>query len=164
MTSYFFINFLKNKLVKKISKNGGRNFLGRICIRGVGGGKRKNYRFLDLYRRLNMKCLLYKKIKDPFRNTKVGIFMYSNGLSSLMLLQKDLKLYSFIYSGTFYKFKNEPIKNGFSLPIKYMPLFTTLSNIETKPFEGGLISRSANTGSLLISKDSFYGFFKLNSG
>jgi len=164
MISYFFINFLKNKLVKNISNKGGRNFLGRICIRGLGGGVKKNYRFLDLYRRLNLKGFLYKKIKDPFRNCKIGVFLYSNGLSSFMLLQKDLKLYSFIYSGSFYQFKNEAIKNGFSLPIKYMPLFTTLSNIEKKPFEGGLISRSANTGSLLISKDDFYGFLKLNSG
>lgn len=164
MISYFFINFLKKKLVKNISKKGGRNFLGRICIRGLGGGKKKNYRFLDLFRRINLKCLLLKKIKDTFRNSKIGLFLYSNGLSNFMLLQKDLKLYSFIYCGTFYKFKNEPIKNGFSLPIKYMPLFTTLSNIEIKPFTGGLISRSANTGSLLVSKDHFYGFFKLNSG
>jgi large subunit ribosomal protein L2 len=164
MISYFFINFLKKKLVKNISSKGGRNFLGRVCIRGQGGGNKKNYRFLDLYRRINLKGCFLKRIKDPFRKTKIGLFLFSNGLSCFMLLQKNLKLYDFIYSGTFYQFKNEPIKNGFSLPIKFIPLFTTLSNIETKPFTGGLISRSANTGSLLISKDSFHGFFKLNSG
>ena len=81
-----------------------------------------------------------------------------------MLIQKDMRLFNEIFSGTFYDVKEGPIKNGFSLPLNYMPLFTTLSNIETKPFTGGLISRAANTGSLLILKDDLYGFFKLNSG
>lgn len=163
MISYFLVNFLKKKLGKSKLKNGGRNFLGRVCVRGKGGGNKTNYRFLDLYRRLNLKGLLYKRIKDSSRNCRIGLILYSNGLSSFMLIQKNLKLFDFIYSGSFYIFK-EPIKIGFSLPIKYMPLFTTLSNIEIKPFGGGLISRAANTGSLLISKDDTHGLFKLNSG
>jgi large subunit ribosomal protein L2 len=75
-----------------------------------------------------------------------------------------MKINTIIYSGSIYDLKEGPIINGFSLPIQYMPLFSTLSNIEQRPFEGGLISRAANVGSILTSKNNIYGFLKLNSG
>jgi large subunit ribosomal protein L2 len=80
------------------------------------------------------------------------------------LLQKNVKLNKFIYSGTFFEDKDISLSNGFSLPLKYMPLFSVLSNIEIKPFEGGKIARAAGVSAILIGKDLNKGFLKLNSG
>jgi large subunit ribosomal protein L2 len=138
--------------------------MGRVCFRGLGGGNKKLYRFIDFYRRLNKFGKIYRIYRDTNRNSKIGLVIYSNGLSSFLIIQKNIKINDVLYSGSIYYKKEGPITNGFSLPIKYMPLFTTLSNIENKPFEGGLISRAANVGSILIAKNNIFGFLKLNSG
>jgi large subunit ribosomal protein L2 len=164
MITFFFVNIIKKKLVRGLKSNGGRNFLGRVCFRGQGGGNKKLYRFIDFYRRLNQFGKIYKIFKDPNRNSRIGLVIYANGLSSFLIIQKNMKINTIIYSGSIYDLKEGPIINGFSLPIQYMPLFSTLSNIEQRPFEGGLISRAANVGSILTSKNNIYGFLKLNSG
>jgi len=57
----------------------------------------------------------------------------------------------------------EYIKNGYSLLIKYMPLFTPISNIEFKPLEGSKIVRAASASSIIISKNNKNSILKLNS-
>jgi len=87
-----------------------------------------------------------------------------SGLCSYILVQKDIKVNSIIYSGSICYDKLDIIYNGYSLPIKYMPLFSTLSNIENNPNKGSTLARAASVSSLLMSKDSKYGYLRLNSG
>jgi len=54
-------------------------------------------------------------------------------------------------------------KNGYSMPLLNMPLFSVLSNIEFKPFNGGSLCRAADTSSMLIGKTKINGILKLNS-
>jgi len=82
---------------------------------------------------------------------------------SFILLQKDVKINNIIYSGTIYNNKIKYINNGYSLPLKYMPLFTPLSNIELKPFEGSKIGRSASVNCIMTSKNDKSATIKLNS-
>lgn len=163
MISYYFFNFFKKNFSKGFKENGGRNFLGRVCIRGRGNGIKKLYRFIDFYRRLNRFGIILKIFKDLNRSSKIALVLYMNGLSSYILLQKEVIKYDVIYSGTLYNKVIKKISNGYSLPIKYMPLFSTLSNIENKPFKGSILSRAANVSSLLMSKDKNMSFFKFNS-
>jgi len=158
------INLVTKKLVIGLSHKGGHNFHGRLCIRGQGGGNKKLYRFIDFYRRLNQFGKIVRTYKDTNRNSRIGLVIYENSLGSFLIIQKDIKINSVIFSGSVYNTTEGPILNGFSLPIKYMPLFSILSNIENKPFNGGLISRAANVGSLLLSKNNNFCFLKLNSG
>jgi len=97
--------------------------MGRVCFRGQGGGNKKLYRFIDFYRRLNQFGKIYKTLKDTNRNSRIGLVIYFNGLASFLIIQKNIKINSIIYSGSIYYKKEGPIINGFSLPIKYMPLF-----------------------------------------
>jgi len=60
--NYNIILFLKKKLTKGLKSTGGRNFLGRICVKGIGlcnTSTKKLYRFLDFYRRINKKKAFY---------------------------------------------------------------------------------------------------------
>jgi large subunit ribosomal protein L2 len=163
--NYNIILFLKKKLTKGLKSTGGRNFLGRICVKGIGlcnTSTKKLYRFLDFYRRINKKGILLSIIYDPNRTGKIGLILYENGLSTFILLQKGMLLLSYIYSGYLYKKSN--INIGDSILINNIPLFSVVSNIENKPFKGGTICRAAGVSGLLISKDKFKGILKLNSG
>lgn len=163
--NYSIIKVLEKKLIKGLKSTGGRNFLGRVCVKGIGfcnSSVRRLYRYLDFYRRINKKGILLKIFYDPNRSGKIGLILYENGLSSYILLQKDLKLFNVIYSGDL--FFEKKINKGDSFLLKNMPLFSLVSNIENKPFKGGTICRAANVGALFISKDKFNGILKLNSG
>jgi len=160
------IIFKINKSLKKgIKSVGGRNYLGRICVRGRGNclsSAKTIYRFLDFYRRIDKRGKILNIYYDSNRTGKIGLVLYENGLSSFILLQKNIRILDNIYSGSNFLKKN--INIGDSLVIDKIPLFTVLSNIENKPYKGGTICRASNTGALLISKNSSFGVLKLNSG
>jgi len=99
---------------------------------------------------------------DPIRTSKIGLVIYENGLSSYILLQKGVKVDTLLYSGSF--FNSEQVKKGDSILLKYMPLFSVVSNIENKPYKGGSLCRAAGVGSVLIGKKKGKGILKLNSG
>jgi len=159
------INILKKNLTKGLKSTGGRNFLGRVCIRGQGlcnSSTKKRYKYLDFFRRINKIGILLNIFYDTNRTGKIGLILYENGLSAYILIQKGLTMHNLIYSGDQYLGHN--IKKGDSILLSNMPLFSIVSNIENKPFKGGNLCRAANVSALLISKDKFNGILKLNSG
>jgi len=163
--NYSIIKVLNKKLIKGFKSVGGRNFLGRVCVKGKGfcnNSFKRVYRYLDFYRRINKIGILLKIYYDPNRSGKIGLVLYENGLSAYILLQKGLKLFNLIYSGSIFFLKN--INKGDSFLLKNMPLFSLISNIESKPFMGGTFCRAANVSALFVSKDNYNGILKLNSG
>jgi large subunit ribosomal protein L2 len=163
MIPYYFYYNLKNKLIKGLKNKAGRNFYGRICIQGRGCGNKRNYRFIDFIRRLNYFGKIIKIYRDPIRTAKISLILYSNGLMSFSLIQKDIKINSIIYAGSIYDNSIKNINNGYSLTLKYMPLFSPLSNIELKPYGGSKIVRAAYVNCLMISKNDKSAILKLNS-
>jgi large subunit ribosomal protein L2 len=164
MIIYYFINYINKLLILGINNKSGRNITGRICIQGRGSKNKQLYRFIDLYRRLNQFGKILKIIKDPYRTGKIALIIYMNGLSSYILIQKNVKLNNIIYSGTIYDTNIKSLNNGYSLPLKFIPLFTTISNVENKTYKGGSIARAAYASCLLISKTNKLCNLKLNSG
>jgi large subunit ribosomal protein L2 len=168
MISAFIIKVFKKKFIKGLKSTGGRSNLGRVTVRGIGGGNKINYRLLDNYRRINQYGVLVASFYDPNRTCKLGLVIFENSLTCLILMQKNINRSDSIYFGTLKKSMKEdkiknPIKNGYSTPLLSMPLFSILSNIEFKPFTGGGICRSADTSCMLIGKTNFKGILKLNS-
>jgi len=159
--SFFFKN-LKKKLGKGITKTGGRNFLGRVCVRGRGAGNKRIFRFIDFYRRINLKGRIVNIMYDPNRTARIAVIIYINSLCSYILLQKGVKIGHKVYSGSICQ---EEAEIGYSMPLKYMPLFSNISNIELKPFIGSTLCRSAGTSCILVgkTKDLKKGILKLNS-
>lgn len=159
----FFFKKIKKRLTKSIHHKGGRNFLGRVCIRGQGGGNKRLFRYIDFVRRINSKGKIAHLLYDPNRSARLGLIIYLNSFCSYILLQKNVKIGSILYSGSILIKDN--IIEGYSLPLKYMPLFSNISNIELKPFVGSTLCRAAGTSSILIGKtlDNKKGILKLNS-
>ena len=164
MTIYYFFKKIKKKLTKGIKSKGGRNFLGRVCVRGQGGGNKRIFRYIDFIRRVNASGKVINIIYDPSRTARLGLVIYLNSFCSYILLQKNVKIGSVIYSGSSI-LKGNLIESGYSLPLKYMPLFSNISNIELKPFIGSTLCRAAGTSCILIGKtlDNKKGVLKLNS-
>lgn len=164
MITYYAANLLKKKLIKGIKKIGGRCFLGRVTVRGQGGGNKRNYRIIDFYRRLNQYGLLVTaSFYDPNRTSKLGFIMFENGLSCFILIQKDVFVGSAIYLGSTFQENINVIQSGFCLPLKNMPLYSIISNVEFKPFSKKGFCRAADTSCLLVGKTSTKGILKLNS-
>jgi len=70
-----------------------------------------------------------------------------------------------IFSGSFINSKYLDFsKNGSSVPLVYIPLFTIISNVELYPFQGGQLIRAAGTGCILSSKFKNIVTLKLTSG
>jgi len=163
MITYYAIKLFKKKLVKGIKKTGGRCNTGRVTVRGQGGGNKKLYRMIDFYRRLNQYGKVVAILYDPNRTCKLGLVLFDNSLSSFILIQKDIKIYDSIYSGSKNIIDKDIIKNGYSLTLNNMPLYSVLSNIEFKPFIGRGFCRAAETSCMLIGKTKVKGILKLNS-
>lgn len=126
MTVYYFFNKMKKALTKGLKKEGGRNFLGRVCVRGQGGGNKKIYRVIDFFRRINQIGKVINILYDPNRTSRIFLVLYANSLCSYLLLQKNIRINSVIYSGSLL-YDKEVIKEGYSLPLNKMPLFSTVS-------------------------------------
>jgi len=99
---------------------------------------------------------------DTNRSARLALIMYLNSLCSLVLLQKNVKIGNVIYSGT-KELNNEVIKEGYSMPLKYLPLFSNISNIELKPFTGSSLCRAAEVSCIMIGKIKEKAILKLNS-
>ena len=161
MIIYYFTKKIKKKLIIGLKTEGGRNFLGRVCVRGQGGGNKRIYRFIDFYRRLNLKGKVLNILYDPNRTARLVLVLYSNSVCSYLILQRNIKLNNVIYSGSL--LCDEPIREGFSMTLKDMPLFSNISNIELKPFNGGSLCRAAGTSCIIVGKFQNKGILKLNS-
>jgi large subunit ribosomal protein L2 len=162
MIFYYFLRIFNKKLSKGISRKGGRNFLGRVCVRGRSNGNKLLYRYIDFYRRLNMKGKVINIIYDPNRTSRLALILYVNSYCSYILLQKNVQINNIIYSGTI--LCDDVIQAGYSLPLQYMPLFSNISNVELKPFLGSQLCRAAGTSCMLVGKiKNNIGVLKLNS-
>lgn len=161
------LKFYCKKIISKLIRfgvisHGGRNFLGRICVKGRGGGNKRNYRLIDFFRRINSSGKILKILYDCNRTSYIALVLYKNGLNSFIIATEKLHINDYIYSGNiFFEASQENI--GWAVPIKNIGLFTIISNIETIPYKGASVSRAAGTGSLLIGKVKNNATLKLNS-
>ena len=148
------------RLTKGISKTGGRNNLGRITSRHIGGGHKKLYRLIDFKRNKFDSVATIERIEyDPNRTAYIALIKYEDGELSYILAPAKLKQGDKIVSGV-----NVDNKIGNSLPMQNIPVGTIIHNIEMKPGKGGQIARSAGASASLVGKDSGFAQIKLSSG
>lgn len=164
-----FLKFYCKKIASKLTRfgivsTGGRNFLGRICIKGRGNGKKRVYRHIDFFRRINQYGQILKILYDCNRTAFIGLIIYNNGINSFIIIAANLKINDIIYCGSAYQFGELNSKYmGWNVPLKNIGLFSIISNIEKVPFCGSTLARSAGTSSLLIGKANNNAILKLNS-
>mmetsp|Transcript_13972 Transcript_13972/g.16878 ORF Transcript_13972/g.16878 Transcript_13972/m.16878 type:complete len:408 (-) Transcript_13972:311-1534(-) len=153
------------KLTVGLRKKGGRDGTGRIRVRHRGGGAKRRYRFVDFKRsgsRLGEEAEVVRLEYDPNRSANIALIKYKKDDElSYIIACHDMKAGDVVVSG-----EKAPIRRGNCLPLRNIPLGTTVHNIELYPGKGGQFSRAAGTSSRLVKKDesSGYATLKLTSG
>ena len=150
----------KKSLLAGKKRNSGRNNLGRITSRRIGGGHKKKYRIIDFRRsKVDVQGVVERIEYDPNRSAHLALVKYDDNNYSYILAAQGLRKGSKVISS-----EGAEINPGNALPLKKIPVGTTIHNIEMKPGKGGQLARSAGSAAQLIGRDGKYAQIKLGSG
>ncbi len=149
---------LKSLIAVK-NRGNGRNNQGRITVRHRGGGARKFYRVVDFGLAAGLTATIEAIEYDPNRSARIARVKDNKGAYHYLLAAKDMKVGQKITSD-----EEAPIETGNRLPIKNIPLGSTIYAIELQPGKGGQMVRSAGTGAQLMAKEGAYAQVRLPSG
>ena len=147
-------------LTESLSKSGGRNNNGRITERHIGGGSRTQYRIIDFKRLKDGIPATVERIEyDPNRSALIALLVYIDGERRYIIAPSGLEKGSTVLSG-----EESPIATGNALPLKNIPLGTTIHCVELKPGKGAQLLRSAGCCGQVVAKEGVYATLKLRSG
>jgi len=147
-------------LLVALKSTGGRNSQGKLTARHKGGGHKKHYRIIDFKRN---KVGVVGKVAtieyDPNRNARIALIFYVDGEKRYILAPHGLEVGMQVIASP-----EADIKIGNCLPMKNIPLGTTIHNIELRQGKGGQIVRAAGAMAQLVAKDGDYAQVRLPSG
>jgi len=147
-------------LVESQSNTGGRNNNGHITTRHMGGGHKQHYRLVDFRRNKDGITAKVERLEyDPNRTANIALLCYADGERSYIIAPKGLKTGMTVVSGS-----EAPIKVGNTLPIRNIPVGTTIHCVEMQPGKGAQIARSAGTSAQLLAREGVYAQLRLRSG
>ena len=148
----------KSLLVPK-SGTGGRNSYGRKTARHKGGGHKQQYRLVDFRRTKDGVPAVVAAIEyDPNRNCRIALLHYLDGEKRYILAPRNVQVGDRLQSG-----QGAEIRPGNALPMRFIPVGTTVHNVELKPGGGGKMARSAGTSVQLVAKEGDYATLRLPS-
>ncbi|WP_409524619.1 50S ribosomal protein L2 [Nitrincola sp. MINF-07-Sa-05] len=149
-----------SSLVEKKSKTGGRNHNGRITTRHIGGGHKQLYRVIDFRRNKDGIPGIVERLEyDPNRTAHIALVKYLDGERRYIIAPKGLQAGAQVISG-----ENPDIKVGNTMPLRNVPLGSTIHCIELKPGKGAQMARSAGASAQLVARDGAYVTLRLRSG
>lgn len=149
----------ERSLLAKKSSTGGRNSYGRKTSRHRGGGHKQRFRVIDFRR---VKDGVPAKVAaveyDPNRNARILLLHYLDGEKAYIVAPKDVKVGDRLQSG-----QGAEIRPGNALPLRYIPVGTTVHNVELKPGGGAQMARSAGTSVQVVAKEGDHATVRLPS-
>ncbi|MDX9943559.1 MAG: 50S ribosomal protein L2 [Azonexus sp.] len=147
-------------LVESQSKNAGRNNNGRVTVRHQGGGHKQAYRIVDFKRNKDGVPGKVERLEyDPNRTANIALVCYADGERRYIIANKGMVVGQQVLSGS-----EAPIKSGNALPIRNIPVGTTICCVEMMPGKGAQIARSAGTSVQLLAREGVYAQIRLRSG
>jgi len=149
----------EKSLLAKKTGSGGRNNYGRKTARHRGGGHKQRYRTIDFRRTKDGVPAKVAAVEyDPNRNCRILLLHYVDGEKAYVLAPAGVQVGDRVQSG-----QGSEIRAGNALPLRYIPVGTTVHNIEIKPGGGGQMARSAGTSVQLVAKEGDYATLRLPS-
>jgi large subunit ribosomal protein L2 len=148
------------RLTVALSKSGGRNQLGKMTVRHIGGGHKRKYRVIDFFRtKREIPAKVASLEYDPNRTAYIALLHYIDGEKAYILAPLNLNVGdSVIASDT------ADIKPGNNLALSAIPVGTLIHNLEVEPGKGGKLARSAGGYAQLMAKEGDYAQVKMPSG
>jgi len=150
----------EKNLVKIRKKTGGRNNMGRVTARGIGGGHKQKVRQVDFRRnKYGVEARVAAIEYDPLRTAYLALLEYTDGEKRYIIAPIGLKVGARVVSGP-----EAPADLGNSLPLKNIPMGSSIHNIEFTPGKGGQLVRAAGGMATLMSRSEGYAQIRLPSG
>ncbi len=147
-------------LLEKQSNTAGRNHNGHITVRHKGGGHKQHYRVVDFRRNKDGVVAKVERIEyDPNRSANIALLCYADGERRYIIAPKGLAVGQQVVSGA-----EAPIKAGNALPIRNIPVGSTIHCVEMMPGKGAQIARAAGTSVQLLAREGSYAQLRLRSG
>ena len=150
----------KSLLVAK-PKTGGRNNAGRITTRHIGGGHKQAYRLVDFkrYDKDGIPARVAHIEYDPNRTARIALLHFADGEKRYIIAPDGLKQDSKVESGA-----EADIKPGNNLPLRNIPVGTTVHAVEMRPGGGAKLARSAGAGIQLVAREGRFATLRMPSG
>lgn len=147
-------------LLESQSKTAGRNNRGVITTRHMGGGHKQHYRIVDFRRNKDGIPAVVERIEyDPNRTANIALLCYADGERRYIIAPKGIKAGATLISGS-----EAPIKAGNALPLRNIPVGSTIHCVEMQPGKGAQIARSAGASVQLLAREGAYAQLRLRSG
>lgn len=149
---------VRSLLVPKRRGNG-RNNQGRITTRHKGGGARKFYRLVNFGLAPGTEAIIEHIEYDPNRSARIARIKENSGKYHYILAAQGMRVGQKIVSG-----EEAPVETGNRLPLKNIPVGSTIHAIELKVGGGAQMVRSAGNSAQLMGRDNGYAQVRLPSG
>jgi large subunit ribosomal protein L2 len=150
----------EKSLVVPVKRSGGRNNSGKMTMRYIGGGHKRNYRIIDFKRNKHGIPATVATIEyDPNRTARIALVVYADGEKRYIVAPHGLKVGQKIVSG-----KGAAPEVGNALFLEEIPLGTVIHNVEMTPGKGASLVRSAGSYAQLAARDGKYAVLKMPSG
>ena len=147
-------------LLEKKSKTAGRNNNGHITTRHMGGGHKQHYRLVDFKRNKDGIPATVERLEyDPNRSANLALLCYADGERRYIIAPKGVAAGATLISGS-----EAPLKAGNTLPLRNIPVGSTIHCIEMLPGKGAQLARSAGTSVQLLAREGSYAQLRLRSG
>jgi len=147
-------------LLEPQSRRAGRNNSGHITMRHQGGGHKQHYRIVDFKRAKDGITAKVERLEyDPNRSANLALLCYTDGERRYIIAPKGVAVGALLMSGV-----EAPIKPGNTLPLRNIPVGTTVHCVEMLPGKGAQIARAAGTSVQLLAREGSYAQLRLRSG
>jgi large subunit ribosomal protein L2 len=147
-------------LTERKTSKAGRNNHGHITTRHQGGGHKQHYRIIDFKRNKDGVVAKVERLEyDPNRSANIALLCYADGERRYIIAPKGVVVGQEILSGP-----EAPIKPGNALPIRNIPVGSTIHCIEMMPGKGAQMARAAGTSVQLLAREGIYAQVRLRSG
>lgn len=150
----------EKSLLEPQKQNAGRNNNGHITVRHRGGGSKQHYRIVDFRRDKDGIPAKIESIEyDPNRTAHIALLCYADGERRYIIAPRGIEVGGILLSGS-----DAPIKPGNCLPIRSIPVGSTIHCVELIAGKGAQMIRSAGSSAVLMAREGVYAQVRLRSG
>ena len=147
-------------LTEKKNRIDGRDNYGHITTRHKGGGHKRAYRIVDFVRNKDGIPARVERLEyDPNRTAHIALVLFADGERRYIIAPKGLKAGDKLVNGS-----EAEIKVGNCLPLRNIPVGTTICCVELFPGKGAQLARAAGSYAQLIAREGEYAQVRLRSG
>ncbi len=150
----------EKSLLKPLKRSAGRDSRGRISMWHRGGGHKRRYRMIDFKRdKVGIPARVAAIEYDPNRSSRIALLFYRDGEKRYIIAPHGVSVGDVLMSGP-----EAEVRDGNALPLRNVPLGTSVHNLELIPGKGGQVARGAGSECQLMAKEGQYAQVRLPSG